>query len=76
VFDAAESGAQDRAGGAFDDIVAGALALGGTISGEHGIGVLKAPYMADMVGQTEREMMLAVKAAFDPKNILNPGRGI
>ncbi|MFJ7724260.1 FAD-binding oxidoreductase, partial [Rhodococcus erythropolis] len=51
-------------------------ALGGTISGEHGIGVLKAPYMADMVGQTEREMMLAVKAAFDPKNVLNPGRGI
>nr|WP_279164055.1 FAD-linked oxidase C-terminal domain-containing protein [Rhodococcus erythropolis] len=76
VFDAAESGAQDRARGAFDDIVAGALALGGTISGEHGIGVLKAPCMADMVGQTERQLMLAVKAAFDPKSILNPGRGI
>ncbi|NMM83367.1 FAD-binding oxidoreductase [Rhodococcus sp. SRB_17] len=76
VFDATEAGAQGRARRAFDDIVAGALELDGTISGEHGIGVLKAPYMEDMVGSVERELMLSVKAAFDPKNILNPGRGI
>ncbi|MDI9915744.1 FAD-linked oxidase C-terminal domain-containing protein [Rhodococcus sp. IEGM 1379] len=76
VFDATEAGAQGRARSAFDDIVSGALELGGTISGEHGIGVLKAPYMEDMVGSVERELMLSVKAAFDPKNILNPGRGI
>lgn len=76
VFDAAEAGAQDRARGAFDDIVRAALELDGTISGEHGIGVLKAPYMSDMIGSVERELMLSVKAAFDPRNILNPGRGI
>ncbi|MCJ0904737.1 FAD-binding oxidoreductase [Rhodococcus sp. ARC_M6] len=76
VFDATEAGAQGRARRAFDDIVAGALELDGTISGEHGIGVLKVPYMEDMVGSVERELMLSVKAAFDPKNILNPGRGI
>lgn len=76
VFDAAQAGAQARAKAAFDDIVEGALELGGTISGEHGIGVLKAPYMGAMVGDVERELMLSVKAAFDPRNILNPGRGI
>ncbi|MGC0363045.1 glycolate oxidase [Rhodococcus sp. 27YEA15] len=76
VFDAAQDGALERAKDAFDDIVAGALELDGTISGEHGIGVLKAPYMGAMVGTVERELMLSVKAAFDPRNILNPGRGI
>ncbi|KJF21661.1 FAD-binding oxidoreductase [Rhodococcus sp. AD45-ID] len=76
VFDAGELGAQDRARGAFDDIVHAALELDGTISGEHGIGVLKAPYMSDMIGSVERELMLSVKAAFDRRNILNLGRGI
>ena len=32
--------------------------------------------MSDMIGSVERELMLSVKAAFDPRNILNPGRGI
>lgn len=74
VYDAAEPGAADRARAAFDDIVAATLRLGGTISGEHGIGVLKTPYLDAQLGAAERELMRGIKAAFDPDGILNPGR--
>ncbi|MDV6246706.1 FAD-binding oxidoreductase [Rhodococcus opacus] len=76
VFDASDSEQSTRALQSFDEMVAECLALGGSISGEHGIGVLKEPYMEAMVGATERELMARVKAAFDPRNILNPGRGM
>ncbi|WP_100459728.1 FAD-binding oxidoreductase [Mycobacteroides abscessus] len=76
VFDAANSGEVARAKQAFDDIVSACLSLGGSISGEHGIGVLKHSYLETMVGSTERELMLGIKRAFDPAGILNPGRGI
>ncbi|ABG95039.1 MULTISPECIES: FAD-binding oxidoreductase [Rhodococcus] len=76
VFDASDSEQSTRAMQSFDEMVAECLALGGSISGEHGIGVLKEPYMEAMVGATERELMARVKAAFDPRNILNPGRGM
>ncbi|WP_172650799.1 FAD-binding oxidoreductase [Rhodococcus opacus] len=76
VFDASDSEQSTRAMQSFDEMVAECLALGGSISGEHGIGVLKEPYMEAMVGTTERELMARVKAAFDPTNILNPGRGM
>ena len=50
------------------------IALGGTLSGEHGIGVLKAPYLP--IEQSEGLIALQerVKALFDPKGILNPGK--
>ncbi len=76
VFDAADEDHTRRAQQAFDDMVTECLALGGTISGEHGIGVLKEPYLERMVGSVERELMRKVKAAFDPNSILNPGRGL
>ncbi|NLU65534.1 FAD-binding protein [Rhodococcus sp. HNM0563] len=76
VFDAADDDHTRRARLAFDDMVAECLELGGSISGEHGIGVLKKPYLEQMVGSVERELMSKVKAAFDPTSILNPGRGI
>lgn len=75
VYDPTEAGAADRARAAFDDIVRSAAALGGTISGEHGIGVLKTAYLDAQIGQTERELMHRIKAAFDPGSLLNPGRG-
>lgn len=51
------------------------LELGGTLSGEHGIGLEKAPLMADELGQTAMDLSQRVKKAFDPKMILNPGKG-
>jgi D-lactate dehydrogenase (cytochrome)/glycolate oxidase len=52
------------------------MSLGGTITGEHGVGVLKRDYLTDMVGAAERAMMGKIKAAFDPRGILNPGKAI
>lgn len=76
VFDAANNEEVARAQRAFDDLVRACLKLGGSISGEHGIGILKHSYLETMVGSTERGLMLGIKHAFDPTGILNPGRGI
>jgi glycolate oxidase len=48
--------------------------LGGTISGEHGIGITKAQYMPKEIGKDEIELMKRIKRLFDPKGILNPGK--
>jgi FAD/FMN-containing dehydrogenase len=74
VYDATDRDAAGRARAAFDDIVAAALALGGTITGEHGVGTLKTPYLDAQLGPAERELMAGIKTVFDPKGILNPGR--
>ncbi len=50
------------------------LELGGTISGEHGIGITKAPYLAKEIGPFEMQLMRNIKSVFDPKGILNPGK--
>jgi len=49
-----------------------ALGVGGTISGEHGVGLAKKKYLVGQVGSTQVEIMKAIKRAFDPLNILNP----
>ncbi len=51
-----------------------ALELGGTLSGEHGVGTLKRPYMEKALGPVSIELQKAIKHAFDPLNILNPGK--
>jgi glycolate oxidase len=51
-----------------------ALDLGGTLSGEHGIGTLKLPYMRQALGQASINIQWRVKQALDPQNILNPGK--
>lgn len=48
--------------------------LGGTLSGEHGIGIAKRPYMHLAMKETNLELMRGIKKAFDPKGILNPGK--
>lgn len=50
------------------------LALGGMITGEHGIGVTRRPYLALALGEAQVEIMRRIKSAFDPNNILNPGK--
>ncbi len=51
-----------------------ALDLGGTLSGEHGVGALKRPYMEQAQGPVSIEVQKRIKAALDPVNILNPGK--
>lgn len=50
------------------------LSLGGQITGEHGIGVTRRNYLAMALGETQVEIMRRIKDAFDPNNILNPGK--
>jgi glycolate oxidase len=57
-------------------LIDAALELGGTISGEHGIGFTKAPFLKQEVGSGSMEIMRRIKNAFDPNNILNPGKFI
>lgn len=59
---------------AVDEIFDYTLELGGTISGEHGVGIAKAPYMDREVGPGALALMKRIKAAFDPAGILNPGK--
>lgn len=48
--------------------------LGGKISGEHGIGIKRKGYLADLIDPVELELMRGIKRAWDPKNIMNPGK--
>jgi len=48
--------------------------LGGTISGEHGIGLVKKEYLPIAMSPSEMALMKKVKLAFDPNNIMNPGK--
>ncbi|MDA8432452.1 MAG: FAD-binding protein [Nitrospiraceae bacterium] len=56
------------------EIFRATLDLGGTISGEHGIGLTKAAYISMEIPPAELELMKRIKQVFDPKNILNPGK--
>jgi glycolate oxidase len=51
-----------------------ALELGGTLSGEHGVGMLKRPYMEKALGSVSLQIQKGIKQALDPLNILNPGK--
>ncbi len=55
------------------DIIAAGVALGGAVSGEHGIGRQKRPYLADLEDPVKLDLMRRIKSAFDPYGILNPG---
>lgn len=59
---------------AFEEIFEAAIQLGGTITGEHGVGTVKAPYLEWKVGESGIRLLKAVKQAFDPNNIMNPGK--
>lgn len=68
--------AKARAKAAFTDIIEAAIELGGTVTGEHGIGLLKLEGLARELSPAVQEMHWAVKTALDPHGILNPGKAI
>jgi glycolate oxidase len=59
---------------AADDLFRAALRLGGTLTGEHGIGVLKRRWLADELGEDQWELQRQITRVFDPAGILNPGK--
>ncbi|MHC8517679.1 FAD-linked oxidase C-terminal domain-containing protein [Sporosarcina sp. ITBMC105] len=59
---------------AFADIFDYAISLGGTITGEHGVGEMKAPYLEWKIGKAGIATMKGIKQAIDPLNIMNPGK--
>ncbi|MDH6348454.1 MULTISPECIES: FAD-binding oxidoreductase [Brevibacillus] len=64
----------ERVEHAFEEIFAAAIELGGTITGEHGVGIVKAPYLEWKAGAAGMEVMKGIKQAFDPNHLLNPGK--
>jgi glycolate oxidase len=74
VLDPADTDALERAERAFDEIYEHALALGGTITGEHGVGLVKLPYLERQLGADQLALLRRIKRAFDPNGILNPGK--
>lgn len=73
VFDPADAAMAERAETAFGEIMDLAVSLGGTITGEHGVGRLKRPWLAGQIGPEAMELNRRIKAALDPEAILNPG---
>ncbi len=67
-------GEMEKAEQAIEEVFKGALSLGGTMSGEHGVGIAKAPYIPLEITPIAAEYMKAIKRALDPNNILNPGK--
>jgi glycolate oxidase len=76
VFDPADPDMTRRAELAFGEIMDLAVGLGGTITGEHGVGRLKRPWLAGQIGPDALALNYRVKQALDPDNILNPGAAI
>ena len=75
VFDPADVEMTRRAEVAFGEIMDLAVSLGGTITGEHGVGRLKKPWLAGYLGPEAMELNRRIKTALDPAGILNPGAG-
>ena len=73
VYDASQPGAEERARACFDEIMSAAIRLGGTITGEHGVGRAKKGKLAEQLGGDVMALNRRVKAALDPDGILNPG---
>ena len=76
VYDPADEAMAQRAQKAFGEIMDLAVGLGGTITGEHGVGRLKRPWLAGQLGPEAMELNQRIKRALDPDGILNPGAAI
>ena len=73
VLDPTDAAQKERAEIAFGEVMDLAIELGGTITGEHGVGRLKQPWLRDYLGDDVLELNVRIKRALDPQNILNPG---
>ena len=73
VFDPADPDQAARARTAYGEVMELAIELGGTITGEHGVGRLKRPWLADYLGPDALALNQRIKDALDPQGILNPG---
>ena len=76
VFDPADPGARAAALAACDDVMAAAIGLGGSVTGEHGVGSLKRHFLERELDPTALATMRALKRLLDPAGILNPGKAI
>ena len=74
LIDARDPDETTRAEAAFEEIFAAAIALGGTITGEHGVGLAKRRFLARQVGDPAVRFMRQIKAVLDPNQVLNPGK--
>jgi len=74
LIDRRKPGDEERAHAAVKEIFGATLDLGGTLSGEHGICITKAPYLGMELGDMGMEVMKRIKKSFDPNNVLNPGK--
>ena len=63
-----------RVEAALQEVFDGAIELGGTITGEHGVGLAKKPFLPAQLGEIGMTMLRRLKDSFDPKGILNPGK--
>lgn len=74
MLDRKDENERARAAKAVEELFAIVLSLGGTISGEHGVGIAKSPFIEQEVGAGGLEAMRRIKKALDPLNIMNPGK--
>ena len=74
LFDMADADEVSRAKALHERLVARALAMDGTCTGEHGVGQGKMPYLMAEHGQAALDAMAAIKRALDPDGIMNPGK--
>jgi len=73
-FDPVDADQRERAFAAFDDILELGLSLGGTITGEHGVGAIKIDWLEREIGPVALDVHRAIKDALDPAGLLNPGK--
>jgi glycolate oxidase len=76
LFDAANADELHRTERFAAEVLEKCVAVGGTITGEHGVGVEKINQMCAQFGADEIEAFLAIKRAFDPRGLLNPGKAV
>ncbi|WP_022668317.1 FAD-binding oxidoreductase [Desulfospira joergensenii] len=74
MYDQRDKDQAERAEKAVDDLFEVTLNLGGTITGEHGVGITKMKFLPREISSIELNLMKGIKKVFDPENILNPGK--